>query len=185
VTVSLSAYKAKLQFIANPKERQGKIALYLGTSATVDTAINASVSPSEPALRLSTNTYEARNDYSFLPPKKPIEKTLVQETDLAHMTANGLQGERAGFYYPLKRQQQLGLLITGKDTEGLLNAIGQDNWQEVVNNPIHLSCRLFDYLQERDYKDSDNKPVMLAILGETGMVSSSTVEKPTSVNRLA
>ena len=160
---------------ASPAVRSDKIELFVGTTPAVEAVMAQPVPANQPVLRLTTNTYESPEDYGLFPPKKPVEKTLFAHADADNIVPNGVQGAEAGYLYPLKKGQTLGIRITDKDVENFLTSIGVERWTGLGANPIRLTRTLGDYLNESLYKDATNKPVGIQ---EVALATDTTTASP-------
>jgi hypothetical protein len=156
--------------------RVGKIELFVGSADAVDAVMAQPVPQNQPVLRLTTNTFENQSDFGLFAPQKPIEKTLFAHTNVDSIVSNGVQGEDAGYYYPLKKGDAFGIRITDKDVEGFLGNVGVTRWAGLVANPVRLTRVLNDYLKDTLYKDAAHKPVTIQ---EVAVANTNTTDTAT------
>lgn len=142
-------------------QRAGKIELFVGATDAVEAIMAQPVPQNQPVLRLTTNTFENQSDFGLFAPQRPIEKTLFAHADVNSIVPNGVQGDDAGYYYPLKKGDSFGIRITDKDVEGFLSNVGVQRWAGLVANPVRLTRVLNDYLKDTLYKDANRKPVAI------------------------
>jgi hypothetical protein len=143
----------------NSPARSGKVQVLIGETEAVEKRLQETNPQADPVgvLRLSTNTYETDKNFALFAPSKnkPFERALYNHTAVDDIIPNGIMGPDAGYLCPLKPGSTLAFVVTGKDTEKLLNeTIGEKEWEGVVSNPVHLTQKVTNLLEQQGFKDS-------------------------------
>jgi|GEM_PF-5529403 len=192
---SQNGNQSTIPLFKTPPQRDGRFDVVVGKASSVDDHMSALKQKHDPygQLCLSANVVESTDNLQIPSTQDASVVPLLNYIDFNNKTRNGRLGEDAAFVYPLRQPPnasisskdhfEVGVYADGKDLNTFLNFVGEDSWNDVVNqSPDRITDFALQYAASVQ-TDSLGDPIVVEQLDPPPSFSDKRVEESSANSR--